>query len=228
MIVSRGAGRSAHSSAVATELRRMILSGELPAGTRLRQVEVAERFHVSTTPVREVFSVLARQGLVRHDVQRGVVVFTPNERDVRENYEIRIALEPLATALAAEHISDAQLARLAEIVGRMRTTSDPIEYVGLNREFHRAIYSAADRPRLFELIESLRDAFEAYIQYDARTRPDPRYFEQAHRQHEAIAAALQARRPDRARALMQEHLEQNAVHHTETVSESQADDAAAA
>jgi len=79
-----------------------------------------------------------------------------------------------------------------------------------------------------KLIESLRDAFEAYIQYDARTRPDPRYFEQAHRQHEAIAAALQARRPDRARALMQEHLEQNAVHYTETVAESQAGDAAAA
>ncbi len=50
----------------------------------------------------------------------------------------------------------------------------------LNREFHRAIYGAARRPRLFELIESLRDAFEAYIQYDAIARPDPQYYEHAH------------------------------------------------
>jgi DNA-binding GntR family transcriptional regulator len=131
-------------------------------------------------------------------------------------------------ASGAPAIGDAQLARLEEVVGRMRATSDPIEYVGLNHEFHRAIYSAADRPRRFELIESLQDAFEAYIQYDAPTRPDPQYFEQAHRRHEAIAAALQARRPDRARAPMQEHLEQSVVHYPETVAESQAGDAAAA
>ena len=50
--------------------------------------------------------MLARQGLVRHDVQRGVVVFTPSEEDVRENYELRIALEPLATEIAARTMTD--------------------------------------------------------------------------------------------------------------------------
>src|SRR3954449_378144 len=92
---------STRAAAVAEELRRLILSGELKAGTRLRQVELAQRFNVSTTPVREAFTVLARQGLVRHDVQRGVVVFSPSEKDVRENYELGIALEPLATEIAA-------------------------------------------------------------------------------------------------------------------------------
>ena len=64
-----GATRAA---AVAEELRRLILSGELAPGTHLRQVELAERFNVSTTPVREALGLLARQGLVRHDVQKGV------------------------------------------------------------------------------------------------------------------------------------------------------------
>lgn len=207
--VGLGVSRAA---AVAEELRRLILSGELKAGERLRQVELAERFNVSTTPVREAFTALAREGLVRHDSHRGVVVFTPTTSDVTENYEIRMALEPLAAELAAKSISDADLQRLDEVVKQMRRTSAPLEYQPLNREFHRIIYAAAGRPRLFELIESLRDAFEAYIGYDATARPDQEYYETAHREHEAIAAALKARAAKRARKLMLEHLSHNAAH----------------
>jgi DNA-binding GntR family transcriptional regulator len=203
---------STRSAAVAAELRRLILSGELKPGERLRQVELAERFNVSTTPVREAFTALARAGLVRHAVQRGVVVFTPTTSDVTENYEIRMALEPLATEIAAKSISDADLGRLQEVVERMRRTKRGLDYQPLNREFHRIVYAAAGRPRLLELIESLRDAFEAYIGYDATARPDPEYFEAAHREHEAIAAALAARAPRRARKLMLEHLSHNAEH----------------
>ena len=207
------------AQAVADEIRRLILTGELEPGTRLRQVELAERFNVSTTPVREAFGLLARQGLVRHDVQRGVVVFTPTVRDVLENYEIRLALEPLATELAAQRIGDADLERLDGVVARMRATDDGLAYLALNRDFHRAIYAAADRPRLLEIIESLRDAFEAYLQFDAAVRPDPQYFARGHAEHEAIAAALRARAPEDARRLMEEHLRHNAAHFRESVQE---------
>jgi DNA-binding GntR family transcriptional regulator len=194
------------AAAVAEELRRLILSGELPPGTHLRQVELAERFRVSTTPVREA------HGLVRHDVQKGVVVFQPTDADVLENYEIRGALEPLATELAARAVTDAELAVLDGVVERMRAAGDRLAYVALNREFHRAIYAAARRPRLLELIESLRDAFDAYVLYDAAAHPDPAYFDRAHAEHEAIAAALHAHDPERARALMETHLALNAEH----------------
>lgn len=204
---------STRAAAVAEELRRLILSGELKAGTRLRQVELAQRFNVSTTPVREAFTVLARQGLVRHDVQRGVVVFSPSEDDVRENYELRIALEPLATEIAAKTMTGEDLERLDRIVERMRAAAgQPLEYVALNREFHRAIYAAAHRPKLFELIESLRDAFDAHIRFDAAASPDPEYFERAHAEHQAIAEALHARAAKRARKLMETHLRLNAKH----------------
>ncbi|HUA03189.1 MAG TPA: GntR family transcriptional regulator [Solirubrobacteraceae bacterium] len=217
---SLGATRAA---AVAAELRRLILSGELKPGERLRQVELAERFNVSTTPVREAFTALAREGLVRHDVQRGVVVFTPTGSDVRENYEIRTALEPLATELGAKLISEEDLARLQDLIGQMSRTKSGLDYQPLNREFHRTIYAAAQRPRLLELIESLRDAFEAYIKYDAATRPNQEYFAAAHREHEAIAAALAARAPKRARKLMSEHLAHNQAHFESSVVRDQAD-----
>jgi DNA-binding GntR family transcriptional regulator len=205
------------AEAVAAEIRRLILSGELKAGTRLRQVELAARFNVSTTPVREAFTVLARQGLVRHDVQRGVVVFTPTVGDVLENYEIRIALESLATEIAAKVIGTSELERLDTVIARMRAVTDPFEYLALNREFHHTIYTAAQRPRLLEIIDSLRDAFEAYVQFDATVRPDPAYFANAHEEHEAIAAALHAKAPRRARRLMESHLKRNAEHYRASV-----------
>jgi DNA-binding GntR family transcriptional regulator len=66
------------SEAVAGELRRMIQSGEFPPGARLRQAEIAARFGMSTTPVREAFMILAQEGIVRQDAHRGVVVFQPS------------------------------------------------------------------------------------------------------------------------------------------------------
>lgn len=203
---------STRAAAVADELRRLILSGELKAGTHLRQVELARRFNVSTTPVREALTVLARQGLVRHDVQKGVVVFSPSPDDVRENYEIRIALESLAATVAASSITDEELAVVDGVIERMRTAERGLPYVALNREFHREIYTAARRPRLLEMIESLRDAFDAYIQIDAVAHPDPDYFDRVHAEHEAIAEALRARRPERARELVATHLRLNAEH----------------
>src|SRR5262247_1387502 len=87
---------------VAGRLKEEILAGERAAGSRLRQVEIARRFGVSTTPVREALAALQREGLVRLHPQRGAVVFVPTVDDLREHYEIRAALEALAAARAAE------------------------------------------------------------------------------------------------------------------------------
>ena len=197
----------------------MILSGELRGGERLRQVELAQRFNVSTTPVREAFTTLVREGLVRHDAQKGVVVFAPTVDDVRENYEIRIALETLATELAASSITDKEVRQLEDMVARMRKVKRQLDYQRLNREFHRAIYAAARRPRLLDLIESLRDAFEAYIRFDAVARPDPAYRNNAQLEHEAIVRELGAGDPANARAMMEKHLTNNASHYVEAIGE---------
>jgi DNA-binding GntR family transcriptional regulator len=193
---------------VVEQIRRRILSGELLPGTRLRQIEWAEKLGVSPTPVREAFTALAKEGLIRHDAQRGVVVFTPTVEDVVENYDIRLALEPLATELAAKAITAEELAQVDGVIERMRS-SEGEAYQRLNREFHYLIYRSARRPQLADLIESLRDRFEAYVALDTSAHPDPAYGENVQLQHEAIAAALRARAPKRARKLMEEHLKWN-------------------
>ena len=94
------------SGLVAERLRAQIVAGELPSGSKLRQVEIARRFGVSTTPVREALAALQREGLVRLHPQRGAVVFVPTVADLREHYEIRAALEALAASCTAERFQE--------------------------------------------------------------------------------------------------------------------------
>ena len=204
------------TATVADQLRRQILVGDLAPGTRLRQIDWAERLGVSPTPVREAFTLLAKEGLVRHDAQRGVVVFTPTTEDVVENYEIRLALEPLATEIAARNITDEELAEVQAVIVKMRTR-DGAAHQRLNRELHSRIYAAAKRPQLAEIIAQLRDRFEAYVGLDMVARADPKYGKDVRRQHEEIVEALHARAPKRARKLMEQHLKGNRQHIAESV-----------
>jgi DNA-binding GntR family transcriptional regulator len=193
---------------VAARLRGLIQSGEIGPGTHLRQAEVARRFGVSTTPVREAFVALAREGLVRQDAHRGVVVFMPSVAEVVEMYEIRAALESLAAEHAATRLTADALAEISTIVERMRD-ADAREYVELNRQLHCLIYAAAGRPRLTELIEELRDAAANYISLTIR-RYDDGYRAQVQAEHEEIVAALCSSAPKRAARAVRVHLEHNA------------------
>jgi DNA-binding GntR family transcriptional regulator len=197
------------SEAVAAELRRMILSGELPGGARLRQQEFAQRFRVSSTPVREAFKALAREGFVRQDAHKGVVVFEASPEDVRENFEIRAALESLAAELAAKSITDEELAELDELLSQMHKMirRDPAEHNRvLNRRFHSIVNSAARRPRLLALIENLRGAAVAYQALLVNSDVTDEYVDAVCVEHEAIAAALRSRSPTRAGRAVRQHV----------------------
>lgn len=216
------------AAAVGAELRRLILSGELPLGTKLRQVEISERFGVSTTPVREAFTTLAREGLVQQDAHRGVKVILPNQDDLRENYEMRILLEPSAAEKAATRIREPELKELEAQAARMKNASgdlDPLaeetERAEANREFHRIIYDAAGRPRMAELIEQLRNSADVFIRLGI-TRPPLGYRKRSAREHAAILDALRAGDGERAAEEVKQHLE----HNFEMISESLADLAA--
>jgi DNA-binding GntR family transcriptional regulator len=194
------------TQAVAAELRRTIQSGDIPAGTRLRQVDIAKRLGVSTTPVREAFALLEREGLITHTTHRGAIVFRPKVEDLRENYEMRIALESLAARIATTQISATQVAELKVLLDEMRGVREPVTYAQFNRRFHMLIYVAADRPQLSALIQRLRDAAAAYIQIMAARQVDS---SQTHAEHEAIFATVAGGEPQRAAEATAEHLQHN-------------------
>jgi DNA-binding GntR family transcriptional regulator len=210
--VSRPSAKT-RAAAVADELRRMIRSGELPAGTRLRQDHLAERFGVSSTPVREALTVLARERLVRHDAHRGAVVYPPTAAEVQENFELRLALEPLASRLAARHADEAVVGTLRDLHRRldaavtgMLAGEDPSSYEQADGDFHLAIFSAARRPLLFEMIEALRNAAVAYAHLHTPSGVDPGLLVQLHAHHAQLIDAIAGRDADRAHQIAADHV----------------------
>lgn len=198
---------------IASALRHEIVTGQLPPGTRLRQVEVAHRFGVSTTPVREAFGLLQSDGLVQIDTHRGVTVFLPTVHDLIAHYEIRMALEMLAAEKAAACFQAQDAPPLEALLDEMRDTGDAVRYVELNHQFHLQLYSLPGRSRLVTMIEDLRNASLAYNHLYAAADV-PRDAQRLDAEHREILAACQAHDSVRAAAAVRHHVQQTIVHVT--------------
>jgi phosphonate utilization transcriptional regulator len=136
---------------VQRELERQINSGELEAGAKLNEAEIASVLRVSRGPVREAFRALDQSGLVRSEKNRGVFVRQVSLEEAYEIYEVRAALDALIGRLAAKRIEPAQLQRLREIIKRMHAASRALDaeaYFPLNIEFHEVLGAAAGNKAL--------------------------------------------------------------------------------
>jgi DNA-binding GntR family transcriptional regulator len=189
---------------LATQLRESICNGELAPGTWLRQNEIAERYGVSMTPVREAFIMLEREGLLNRVDRRGVVVFHPTVEDLTEIYAIRIPLEALATEKAVPNLTEADWASMQAILDQIENIhrGGGGSAAELNDEFHGIIYGAAGLPRLLSIITRLRLTSLVYVRLVRTFDRTSRRFE-----HEAILEACKRRAPEEAARAMSEHLE---------------------
>jgi DNA-binding GntR family transcriptional regulator len=185
---------------VTSMLRELIVTGELEAGTSLRQRDLATRLGVSPTPVREALRRLESEGLITTDQHRSATVAESWLDATEENYLIRAALESLAAKLAAKRITAEQLAAIEKINGRiLELDDDSLAYGTLNRDFHFGIYQAAGTPVLMSLMRMLWQAM-----------PDGPKVVRSHREsaeeHAAIIDALRDGDAERAADLTHKHI----------------------
>ena len=192
------------ASRVADRLRTEIRRGLLPAGVPLRQNEVAARLGVSSTPVREAFQMLEREGLVTREGRRGVQVVRPSSRDLINGYEVRGALEVTASRLAADHLSNAEISALRETMSAMHAPDVAQDaFLRLNTQFHTQIAQASRNARLAELIVAEQAATTSFIVF---LGVDAASAHEAEGEHQAIFEALTMRDADGAGAAMSAHL----------------------
>jgi DNA-binding GntR family transcriptional regulator len=187
-------------------LRQMILDGELPPGTRLSERALGERLGVSRTPLREALRMLASEGLVRHEPNRGAVVAPLDRADIEATFELLAALEGLAGELAAQRIDAAQLAEIKALHFEMRAhhaRGDRAAYFRANQDIHRHIAAAAANPVLVETFERL-NARVKRVRYAANLTPER--WAKAVEEHERMIAALDARDGAALRAILEAHL----------------------
>ena len=135
-------------------LRELILGGDLSAGARLGEVELAARLGVSRTPVREALSRLAAEGIVEIVPNRGARVATWTVAELEGVFDLRSTIEPQLTAFAVPNATAADVEELADLARRMVDVGCPgpdqnlDALVPLNRAFHDRLVALAAHPAL--------------------------------------------------------------------------------
>jgi DNA-binding GntR family transcriptional regulator len=186
---------------VVTALREQIADGHIQPGETLRIEALAREFGVSRTPIREAFSKLEVEGLLVRKAGYAATVFTPLRREVREYYEMRMVLEPLAARLALPNVTAAIEHRLSTFVTRMDDLTANNWYA-INRDFHRTLYESSDRPFLVGTIDNLIQRSDPYIRMYFETHD----LEETQRSHRQILAAVAERDEEAVASAVQQHL----------------------
>ena len=142
---------------VVESIEEMILGGELPPGTKLNEIALAQRFGISRGPLREAFRSLEESGLIRQEKNRGAWVREIKLSEAADIYDVRAGLDACAGRLLAERIAPEQLRTLRDMTEAMRNVQpDEIgRFHELNLSFHDCIVSMSGNPVLTEQYRKL-------------------------------------------------------------------------
>jgi DNA-binding GntR family transcriptional regulator len=186
-------------------LRELIITGEFEAGAPLRQRDLAERFGVSPTPVREALRRLEAEGLVEHDLHRGATVIQAAAGAGEEAYVLRTVLEPLAAKIAATRATPEDVADLRALQQRFdELGEDEHALTEANRRFHFRIYEAARSPILLALLQLL---WQTLVHQPPPARPREDWI----REHDQILEALERGDAKAAERLTRQHVRASAT-----------------
>jgi len=184
-----------------SQLRSRILTGSLPAGSKLHQEEIATQLGMSRIPVRDAIRTLASEGLVRLEPRRTAIVTPVSLDDVAELYELRGAVEPLASGLAVPNMTAGDLLRMRGLLRTMIESEDPLEWLEANDEFHACLFENSGRPRMIALLRQAREQTRRYTGIRmAEGRAD------LDAEHRLILVAAERRDMQAVEALVRAHL----------------------
>lgn len=190
---------------VLERLRTDLRNGLINPGDQLRQVEIARRYGVSATPVREALRVLEADGMIDYHTHRGATVRDYTPQMATDLYRMRAELEALAVTVAMERMTPEVLAGIRtanqELLSATESQASAADLSRLNKALHFAIYQATS-PVMIECIEMLWARFKPSVtlwsvhNFTAELRHD----------HEEILAAIDAGDAERASRAMREHI----------------------
>lgn len=183
---------------VAAAIKEMIYSGDLPPGAVLRQRDIAELLGVSPTPVREAIRRLEGGGLLVSQSHGRMVVVRAEDWALRDNAQIRAALESLGTELAADKATEEDLAAL-EVINEEFIGSLGNHAINLNRHFHVRIYEIAASSVLQAQLRLLWETLDGGPHVE-------RLPIESGAQHQEIIEAMRNRDVPRAGALVRHHI----------------------
>jgi DNA-binding GntR family transcriptional regulator len=191
------------NEAVFSSLRDQLLTGKIAAGSKLSQSRLAEQFGVSRIPVRDAVQMLVAEGLVE------IVDGSPHATglsilELQELYEMRAAVEPYLTQIAASDAGRAETIQMTTYFDKMAETTDVTEWLAANAAFHATLYHRANRPRTIAHIDQLRKLTDRYLYLHLAVIGNVEHLQEEHR---AILEAAKAKDGALLRDLTRAHLE---------------------
>lgn len=198
--------RAALHEQVAHRLRQMLVENRIPPGAKLNERELSGVLNVSRTPLREAIKMLAAEGLVELLPNRGAIAVQLTELDVRNTFEVMAGLEAQSGELAAQRITEGDLAEIKAMHYEMLaayTRQDLPAYYRLNAAIHNAINMAAKNPVLTLTYQQVNARLQA-LRF--RSNQDGEKWKAAVKEHEQMISALTARDAVAMRAVLMSHL----------------------
>jgi DNA-binding GntR family transcriptional regulator len=183
-----------------------ITTGKLLPGSRLDEAELAKRFKVSRTPIREALNLLLGEGLIEMRPRRGAVVARVTSHRLIEMFEVMAELEAMCVQLAARRMSDEEFAAIEAAHGACGGAAeerDADAYFYANESFHYAIYAASHNTFLFEQAASLQRKLRPYRRLQLRVR---NRIQRSFEEHQAIVEALRHGDGEKAAVSVRKHV----------------------
>jgi DNA-binding GntR family transcriptional regulator len=144
-------------------IRDAIIKGALKPGEKVAEPELAERFGISRTPIREAFRQLESEGYLTVIPRKGAVVTSFSQKDVEEFYAIKSILEGYAARRACENLSPKEVEKLEAINSKLQQLADiedVKQFFKVHNDFHELFIKAASNEKLSEMIDSLVSRFQ--------------------------------------------------------------------
>lgn len=188
-------------------IRDAIISGIMKAGSRVSEPELADRYGISRTPIREAFRQLESEGYLTVIPRRGAIVREFTQKDVEDFYAIKSILEGYAARQACLRLTNKELERF-EINNRklaeLAKSGDFKAFFKLHNEFHEMFIKAADNEKLRELITSVVTRFQR-LRFMSLSLPGRMNI--AVQEHEKIIDAFRRKDAEAAEMLVRKNAE---------------------
>lgn len=189
-------------------LREAIVKGDIKPGEKLNEPRLAEQFQVSRGPLREAIRRLVAMRLVRHIPHVGATVVTLDLDGIIELYEVREALEGKAAALAAQNMTDQEIAKLRDLleIHRQHFESNAGEYMQAEGDFdfhYQIIKGSGNALLTHQLCDELYHLIRMFRFQTSRFKARSN---RALIEHEQLIYAIEQRDPELAEMLMRKHV----------------------
>lgn len=196
------------SDFIYSQMKEAIINNELKPNQRINEKEIAERFRVSRTPVREAVLRLSSESFIKIDSYRRAVVSTISFEELQEILEVLAALDVLAISLVVDHLSPSEINKLEKLTEKMERFSHvktAEKFMKANVEFHTELWKSVPNSFLREMLYLVRDKKERYAYPRLVILKSPGFLKRSISHHWELLDAIKKRDKNRLNKLIGEH-----------------------